>query len=87
MSTQSMGDWIVLLVFGVVGYVMKRWNWPRAPIALGLVLGPLLERYLHLSINVYGFEWLTRPVVLVIFALAVWALYTQCRRDYRRGRQ
>ena len=87
MSTQNMGDWIVLLAFGVVGYVMKRWQWPRAPIALGLVLGPLLERYLHLSINVYGFDWLTRPVVLIIFALAAWLLYAQFRRNYRRVRR
>ncbi len=37
--------------------------------------------------NVYGFEWLMRPVVLVIFALAVWTLYAQLRRDYRRTRR
>ncbi len=86
MSTQGIGDWIVLLVFGVVGYAMKRWNWPRPPIALGLVLGPLLERYLHLSINIYGFDWLTRPVVLVIVALIVWMLYAQFRRAYRSTR-
>ena len=86
MSTQTMGDWIILLAFGVIGYVMKRWHWPRPPIALGLVLGPLLERYLHLSINVYGFDWLTRPVVLIIFALIVWVLYVQFRRNYRRVR-
>ncbi len=86
MSTQDIGDWIVLLVFGVVGYAMKRWHWPRPPIALGLVLGPLLERYLHLSINIYGFDWLTRPVVLVILALIAWMLYAQFRRAYRSSR-
>ena len=86
MSTQDIGDWIVLLVFGVVGYAMKRWHWPRPPIALGLVLGPLLERYLHLSINIYGFDWLTRPVVLVILVLIVWMLYAQFRRAYRSTR-
>ena len=86
MSTQTIGDWMVLLAFGIIGYVMKRWNWPRPPIALGLVLGPLLERYLHLSINVYGFDWLMRPVVLVIFVLIGWTLYVQFRRAYRRVR-
>lgn len=86
MSTQALGDWMVLLAFGVIGYVMKRWHWPRPPIALGLVLGPLLERYLHLSINVYGYDWLTRPVVLIILALIVWTLYVQFRRAYRPPR-
>jgi TctA family transporter len=87
MSTQSIWDWGMLLTFGGIGYLMKRWHWPRPPIALGLVLGPLLERYLHLSINVYGMSWLSRPLVLVIFALAFLMLYSQLRRAYRSRRQ
>lgn len=37
--------WIVL-VFGLIGYVMKRVNLPMAPLVLGLVIGPLLEKAL-----------------------------------------
>ncbi len=37
--------WIAL-VFGLVGYLLKRLDWPVAPLVLGLVLGPLLEKSL-----------------------------------------
>lgn len=41
----SFSLWVVL-VFGVVGYLMKRLNIPIAPLVLGLVIGPLFERSL-----------------------------------------
>lgn len=66
MATQDMGDWIVLLGFGLLGYFMKRWAWPRPPIALGLILGPFMERYLDLSVGLYGWGWLRRPIVVVL---------------------
>jgi putative tricarboxylic transport membrane protein len=37
--------WIVIL-FGLVGYAMKRLNFPVAPLVLGLVIGPLFEKAL-----------------------------------------
>lgn len=44
-SNNSFSLWVVL-VFGVVGYFMKRLNIPIAPLVLGLVIGPLLEKAL-----------------------------------------
>lgn len=37
--------WVVF-VAGLFGYFMKRFDFPAAPLVLGLVLGPLLEKYL-----------------------------------------
>ena len=33
----------IALVFGAIGYLMKRFNYPAAPLVLALVLGPLVE--------------------------------------------
>jgi TctA family transporter len=38
---------------------------------LGLVLGKIAENYLYISMARYDFQWLTRPVVLVLLAIAV----------------
>ena len=46
-------------------------GWPRAPFVLGLVLGKIAENYLYISVARYEAAWLTRPVVLILFALAV----------------
>jgi putative tricarboxylic transport membrane protein len=80
MATQDFGDWVVLLIFGLVGYLMKRWAWPRPPIALGLVLGPFVERYLDLSVGLYGWSWLARPVVILLIMGILATFYRAIRQ-------
>jgi putative tricarboxylic transport membrane protein len=40
---QSTVDLIILYVFGLLGFVMRRWDIPVAPAVIGLILGPLAE--------------------------------------------
>jgi TctA family transporter len=68
-ENRNLGDLWVLVGFSVLGWTMKRFGWARAPLLLGLVLGELVERYLFISVNRYGFEWLERPGVIAILAL------------------
>lgn len=68
-ATRDIGDLLVLVGAGVVGWVMKRFGWPRAALLLGLVLGGLVEQYLFISTSRYGFDWLQRPGVIVIFMI------------------
>jgi TctA family transporter len=70
-SNNHYGDLVVTLVFGALGYLMVLGGWPRAPFVLGLVLGKIAESYLYISVARYDAAWLTRPVVLILFALAV----------------
>ncbi len=74
-ATRSWGDLYFLLFFGTVGWIMKRFSWPRPPMVLGFVLGPIFERYLFLSNEIYGARWMMRPVVIGIAILIAWALY------------
>jgi TctA family transporter len=62
-------DVAIVLVFGALGWVMSRLGWPRPPLLLGLVLGPLAENKLFLSTGNYGLGWMTRPGVLVLLAI------------------
>ena len=39
-------DMIIVLFFGGLGWVMEKMEWPRPPVLLGLVLGPLAENRL-----------------------------------------
>jgi TctA family transporter len=50
---------------------MRRYGWPRAPLVLGVVLGKKMELYLWLSYTRYGFEWLTRPMVIGLILLFI----------------
>ena len=40
---QSVVDLITLYVFGLLGFMMRRWGFPVAPAVIGLILGPLAE--------------------------------------------
>jgi TctA family transporter len=64
-------DMMVVLFFGGLGWVMEKLEWPRPPVLLGLVLGPLAENRLFLSSDNYGPAWLGRPGVLIIFAITL----------------
>jgi putative tricarboxylic transport membrane protein len=74
----------VVLVFGALGLAMARLGWPRPPLLLGLVLGPLAENRLFLSTDNYGAAWLLRPGVLLLIGIAVVGLVVPLVR--RRGR-
>lgn len=64
-------DLLVLLVFSVLGFMMRRHGWPRAPLLLGVVLGAKMELYLWLSYTRFGLEWLWRPGVIILFVLVL----------------
>ena len=48
--TQTMHDVWLMFLFGVVGYLMRKLNYPVAPAVLAIVLGPLAERSLRQSL-------------------------------------
>jgi TctA family transporter len=67
-------DVLVMAGFGVIGYVLRAAGWPRPPLLLGVVLGPLAERFMWASYQVYGLGFLLRPGVLIIFVLLMLSL-------------
>ena len=85
-STRSMGDIAVLLMLGVVGWVMKQAEWPRAPVLVGFVLATPLEQYFWLTTQIHGWTWLARPGVLLIAALIVLPLAWRLFKTWRARR-
>ena len=65
MTSSQLGDWITLIGFGALGHVMRRAGWPRPPVVLGFVLGPIMETNLDLSRQAFGWDLLGRTWVLV----------------------
>lgn len=75
-SSSNWGDLIVFVVIGMLGWIMLRLDWPRAPMLIGFVLAPATERYLWISMSRYEFTWLTRPGVIIIGVLIVLIVFT-----------
>jgi len=76
------GHWqnlIILVVMSAIGYGLLRFGWPRAPFAIGLVLGGIAEKSLNTAMALWGIEFLLRPLSLVLISLICltigWAVY------------
>ncbi len=80
-------DVLVMVAFGTLGYFMRATGWPRPPLLLGLVLGPIAERHLWTSVQLYGASFLLRPGVLIIFALLVASVLYPVWQDYRHKKR
>jgi hypothetical protein len=65
---------------------MKQLKWPRPPLILGFVLGDIFERYLFVSVERYGVEWLMRPLVVLLLALALAGLARPLWQDLKTRR-
>ena len=76
-QANSVEDCWLLAAFGALGWLMKRYDWPAAPMVLGLVLGPLFETALRQSLTLShgsGAIFLTRPISVTLLALAFLAV-------------
>jgi TctA family transporter len=80
-------DLLVVIVFGALGYFMRRFGYPRPAMILGLVLGDLMEKYLYRSVASYGFSWLARPAVIALLALATVSLVLTLRGQMRARKE
>lgn len=69
---QRLFDVYVMLAFGVIGFVLRRLNFPMAPLVLGIVLGDLLEKNLRRGLVLQDGDltlFFTRPISFVMFLL------------------
>lgn len=74
---QTIENVIVTLAFGIIGHLMARWDYPRLPIVISLVLGSGLERDFFQSLLISNGSWkifVDRPVSLILVALLMAAL-------------
>lgn len=68
----SMFDVLCCLGFGIIGWILKRYDYPLAPVILGIVLGSIAETNFRRAIMMDGLGvFLSRPVSAVLLVLAV----------------
>lgn len=81
--SSSVFDVAVMVLFGVLGYVLRKLDIPAAPIILTMILGPLMEKTLRQSLEISGGEFsifFTRPISVATLAIAVLFLVTSTLR-------
>ncbi|MBM3539920.1 MAG: transporter [Alphaproteobacteria bacterium] len=71
---QRLFDVWTMIGFGILGYVLRRYNYPMAPFVLGIVLGDLLDKNLRRGLVLSDGDltpFVTRPISAVLFAICL----------------
>jgi putative tricarboxylic transport membrane protein len=83
-------DLYVMLFFGVVGWLMRKFGYEGAPLILAFVLGPMLENALRQSLLISQGSFLifvTRPISAIALGLAFLLLLTTFLPHFKKRRQ
>lgn len=78
---QSTFDVFVMLIFGFLGYFMRKFGFATAPVVLAMILGPIAEsnwRQTMVITRRKGFfnYFMTRPIAMVLVVLIIVALFS-----------
>jgi putative tricarboxylic transport membrane protein len=66
-------DLVLLYALGTIGMLMRRFDFPVAPVIIGMILGPMAEQSLRQALTISQGDWttfVTRPISLGILLLA-----------------
>jgi putative tricarboxylic transport membrane protein len=75
----SVSDIWIMIIFGVIGYVMKKCEYEPAPLVLAYVLGPMLEKAMRQSLIISNGSFkifFVRPISAICLGTAVFLLIT-----------
>lgn len=87
---QSMLDVYIALIFGVIGYLFRRFGFAVAPVAIGLILGEMVETNLQNSLKIFDGDWtqiLVQPLAAFFLILAVLGISQPYLVSYFRKRK
>jgi len=88
---QRLFDVWTMIGFGILGYVLRQYNYPMAPFVLGVVLGDLLDKNLRRGLVLSDGDltpFVTRPISAVLFAVCLLSIalnITAFREAMNRG--
>ncbi|MEX2011674.1 MAG: tripartite tricarboxylate transporter permease [Chloroflexota bacterium] len=72
-ASNSLVDVLIMYAIGVVGFFMRRFDFPVGPVILGVILGPLLEAQFRRAVSISQGDlsvFITRPFSLALLVIA-----------------
>ncbi len=75
---QSSFDLVLMYAIGVVGVIMRRFDFPVAPVIVGMILGPMSEKQLRNALSIAQGDWLVffkQPIACTFMLLTVAVLF------------
>jgi len=75
-------DVTIMVVFGIIGFVLREMEYPMAPLVLGIILGDILDKNLRRALilsNGSFAPFFTRPICLILFALTMLVVLSRAK--------
>jgi putative tricarboxylic transport membrane protein len=76
-ANPSVTELLLLVVFGIAGYLMRCWDYPVAPMIVGLILGPMAESQFRRALQISlgdGLVFFKHPSSAILLSIAILAL-------------
>ena len=86
----SISDTFIIFVLGILAFTLRRFQFPVAPVLLGIVLGPLIEQEFRrsLSISTGDFSiFFTRPIALTFISIIILSIVMAMFKKYKQKRK
>ncbi len=90
-------DIVILIVIGLIGYFMRRYSYPIAPLVIGLILGPMAEKRMRLALQLSQGDlttFVTQPfaatayaVMAILIVVGLWLRHRQRRFEKAMARE
>ncbi|MBP2511703.1 MULTISPECIES: tripartite tricarboxylate transporter permease [Agrobacterium] len=88
--SQSVFDLALLYVIGIIGFFMRRYDFPTSPVIIGMILGPFAEQQFRRAMTISQGDlsvFVTRPISATLIAIAILALVVPLVVQFKRGRR
>jgi putative tricarboxylic transport membrane protein len=86
----NVGDVIIMIVFGVLGYIMRKFGYEEAPLIMAFILGPMLETNFRQSLIMSDGSlsiFLERPISAVTLIIAALLFISSGFSSYRIAKE
>ena len=83
----QLADVVLALVFGVLAFAMKRFDFPRVAVVIAIVLGGLAQKTFHQTLMLWGYKgFFIRPISLGLFIIILFMVIYPYMRSLRMKR-
>ncbi|HDQ14038.1 MAG TPA: C4-dicarboxylate ABC transporter permease [Sediminispirochaeta sp.] len=86
----SFADTSIMIFFGLIGFLMKKYEFPLVPMLLAIVLGPTFERYVRTALVTSNGDpaiFFVKPISLFFIVIALISFFTPLIKSYLKSRK
>jgi putative tricarboxylic transport membrane protein len=87
--SNNIWDVVIMVIFGIAGYILRKFEYEEAPVLLAFILGPLIETNFRQSLIMSDGRlsiFITRPISAVALAISVLLFVTTGLSYYRKAK-